>query len=420
MAPRIATIVGLAVASVVGLSLSIAQEVEQEATATKLRWWKGNLHTHSLWSDGDDFPEMICDWYKSHDYNFLAISDHNTLNQGMRWISMEEVAKRSEMRALAKYLDRFGKSWVETREEADSVLVRLKPLEEYRYLLEQHDRFILIPSEEISAQAGKLPIHMNATNLREAIQPLNGDSVREVIEHNLRAVTDQAAQDGRTVMVHLNHPNFHYAVTAEELASVVSEQFFEVFNGHPGVNHLGDDQHPSVERIWDLANAMRLTQLNAAPLLGIATDDTHEYHGEQGARPGRGWVMVQSEFLTPEHLIRQMRNARFYASSGVVLKSVEFVDSQKTLKLSIDGEKSTKYRTDFIATLKPANSAELPLPQEIGIVVGSADGLAPEYTFQGHELYVRALVTSSDSVDAPTWEGQKKQAWTQPVGWSLP
>ncbi|MFN0066994.1 MAG: hypothetical protein ACKVYV_05090, partial [Limisphaerales bacterium] len=20
------------------------------------RWWKGNLHTHSFWSDGDDFP----------------------------------------------------------------------------------------------------------------------------------------------------------------------------------------------------------------------------------------------------------------------------------------------------------------------------------------------------------------------------
>src|SRR5205814_702981 len=30
------------------------------------RWWKGNLHTHSFWSDGDDFPEMIADWYKRH------------------------------------------------------------------------------------------------------------------------------------------------------------------------------------------------------------------------------------------------------------------------------------------------------------------------------------------------------------------
>jgi hypothetical protein len=43
------------------------------------RWFKGNLHTHSLWSDGDDFPEMIADWYKQHGYHFLAISDHNVL-----------------------------------------------------------------------------------------------------------------------------------------------------------------------------------------------------------------------------------------------------------------------------------------------------------------------------------------------------
>ena len=25
------------------------------------QWQKGNLHTHSFWSDGDDFPEMIID-----------------------------------------------------------------------------------------------------------------------------------------------------------------------------------------------------------------------------------------------------------------------------------------------------------------------------------------------------------------------
>jgi len=34
-------------------------------------WQKGNLHTHSFWSDGDDFPEMIIDWYKENDYQLL-------------------------------------------------------------------------------------------------------------------------------------------------------------------------------------------------------------------------------------------------------------------------------------------------------------------------------------------------------------
>src|SRR6186997_2621450 len=55
------------------------------SAAPTLRWYKGNLHTHSLWSDGDDFPEMIVDWYKSRGYHFLALSDHNTLQTGEKW-----------------------------------------------------------------------------------------------------------------------------------------------------------------------------------------------------------------------------------------------------------------------------------------------------------------------------------------------
>ena len=54
--------------------------------SSKAKWWKGNLHTHSLWSDGDDFPEMIVNWYVEHGYNFLALSDHNILSEGNKWI----------------------------------------------------------------------------------------------------------------------------------------------------------------------------------------------------------------------------------------------------------------------------------------------------------------------------------------------
>ena len=50
------------------------------------QWYKGNLHTHSYWSDGDEFPEMIMDWYKNRDYNFVALTDHNILAEGEKWI----------------------------------------------------------------------------------------------------------------------------------------------------------------------------------------------------------------------------------------------------------------------------------------------------------------------------------------------
>ena len=50
------------------------------------QYYKGNIHTHSLWSDGNDFPEMIAEWYRTHGYNFLALSDHNVLSEGARWM----------------------------------------------------------------------------------------------------------------------------------------------------------------------------------------------------------------------------------------------------------------------------------------------------------------------------------------------
>ena len=58
-----------------------------EETWSDDAWQKGNLHTHSLWSDGDDYPEMIMDWYKTNGYQFIALSDHNILQEGENWNS---------------------------------------------------------------------------------------------------------------------------------------------------------------------------------------------------------------------------------------------------------------------------------------------------------------------------------------------
>src|SRR5687768_17131271 len=79
------------------------------------RWWKVNLHTHTFWSDGNDFPEMVADWYRAQGYNFLALSDHNTLNQGQKWVKLADVHRKGTAAAMEKYLARFGPDWVEQR-----------------------------------------------------------------------------------------------------------------------------------------------------------------------------------------------------------------------------------------------------------------------------------------------------------------
>ncbi len=397
------------------------------------QYYKGNIHTHSLWSDGNDFPEMIAEWYRTHGYNFLALSDHNVLSEGTRWMKHSTIINRGGNLTLEKYQARFGNGWVETRGKADTdnYAIRLKPLDEFRSLIVERGTFIMIQGEEISDRVKKKPLHMNATNLQEVIPPSGGLTIREAMEANLRAVEDQAQRTGREVLVHLNHPNFGYGITAEDLAFVIRERFFEVYNGHPSINHLGDDTHPAVERLWDIANTIRLSELGAPPLFGVATDDSHHYHGKGGSRTGRGWIQVQSRYLSPEHIIRGIKAGDFYASSGVELKEVSHDAGENVLALRIDAKPGVQYTTRFIGTAKDHGTTVLPENQEegepssehkysspaIGKVLATATGETPQYRLTGRELYVRAVVTADQDHPDPSFKGQQQQAWTQPVGW---
>jgi hypothetical protein len=404
------------------------------------RWWKGNLHTHTLWSDGDDFPEMVAEWYRTRDYNFLALSDHNVLSQGMRWMKAVDIQRRGGDTVVQKYVSRFGTDWVQQRGDGEALEVRLKPLDEFRALVEERGKFIMIPCEEISDRAEGVPVHINATNVRDVIDPLSGATVTEAIENNLRAVHQQAEKAGREVLAHLNHPNFGWAVTAEDIAHAVTDRFFEVYNGHPDVNQLGDSHRPSIDRLWDIANTIRLTELKAAPLYGIATDDSHAYHGKpKGARPGRGWTMVRATHLTPEYILKAIKSGDCYASSGVTLFDVHYDQQKHVLAIDIAPAGGATFETQFIGTLKGADTSSQPTvgadgkaptdklgkklrvsrkySDEVGQVLATVTGTSPRYELKGNELYVRAVITSSAGAVDPSFEGQKQQAWTQPVGW---
>ena len=393
------------------------------------RWWKGNLHTHTLWSDGDDFPEMVAEWYRTRGYHFLALSDHNTLSQGQRWMPLRDVTKRGGELPFRKYLERFGPHWVETRGESEGggpLEVRLKPLGEFRALVEERGKFVMIQGEEISDRLDKLPVHMNATNLLEVIKPRGGKTVTEVIENNVRAVNEQAARTGQEILPHLNHPNFGYGVSAEDVAHAVSERFFEVYNGHPGVNQPGDADHVGIDRLWDIANTIRLLKLNAPPLYGLGTDDSHHYHvtGPTRSAPGRGWVMVRARHLTPESLIRAIRAGDFYASSGVTLRDVRYSPDAGTVEIDIEPDGDAKYTTRFIGTpadhdlaTTPAGPTTRRYSDDVGKVFATVEGTRATYKLTGKELYVRAVVTSDQPPESPVYPNQLRQAWTQPVGW---
>jgi hypothetical protein len=394
------------------------------------RWWKGNLHTHSLWSDGDDYPEMIVGWYHRNGYHFLSLSDHNVMLTGEKWVTV--TTNRNSTEAFNKYRKHHGPDWLETRVENGVTKVRLKTLEEFRGKFES-PRFLLIPGEEISDRFEKLPIHLNATNLRELIPPQGGNSVVEVMQRNIDAVLEQRRRTGQAMIPHINHPNFVRALTAEDIMLVRGERFMEVYNGHPVTKDLGDAVYASTERIWDIVLTRRLAELGLEPMWGTAVDDAHNYHVFKvgNPNPGRGWVMVRSVRLTPEALIEAMEKGDFYASTGVELKEIR--RSAKELCVFIRPERGVTYTTQFIGTRKGYDATSHPVVDkegntvratrrysaDIGKVLAEVEGNSACYKLKGDEIYVRAKVISSRGKENPAFNGDKETAWVQPLvpGW---
>ena len=217
-----------------------------------LTWYKGNLHTHTYWSDGDEFPEMVLDWYKSKGYDFIALSDHNTLAREEKWKVIVKSPLYEE--SFQKYLEKFGKEWVVYKNDTGRTQVKLKTFEEYKTKM-QDDNFLIIPSEEVTNYVdGKIPVHVNATNVQEFIAPPNATTVAETMQQSVDAVLQQRERTGVPMFPHINHPNFFWAVTLEDMISLKGDRFFEVYNGHQLVRNYGDSIHMGTEEMWDKIN----------------------------------------------------------------------------------------------------------------------------------------------------------------------
>lgn len=372
--------------------------------AEELQWWKGNLHTHTWWSDGDCPPEMVIAWYKEHGYHFLALTDHNILATGDKW---RHVKDNNPLQAFKTCQQQYGENWAAIRKDDGKLEVKLHTLQELCPKFEEKDRFILIKGEEITDQYKNLPVHLNAINFQSPIDPQKGGSVKSVIDNNVTAVVEQRIETGRPMIVQINHPNFGWGLTADDIIPVRYAKFMEIYNGHPSVHNYGDQDHIGVEAMWDRILAARLGKLSYGVVYGMADDDAHNYieWGVGRANPGRAWIMVRAQELTSAALIEAIDRGDYYCSSGVFLKDVQRTGEE--LKVEVDPESNAEYTISFIGTRKNSDKT--------GEIFQESKGTSASYRFTGDELYVRAKIVSTIPHPNPFQERDVKTAWTQPL-----
>ena len=159
------------------------------AVLASVVWLKGNLHTHTVQSDGDSTPEEVAAWYRDHGYQFLVITDHDKITN-----------------------------------------------------IAAPEGLVLIPGEEVTDSLAKKSLHVNAIGLTRVVPPQRGKTKVEVLQRNVDAVREA----GGIPLV--NHPNFGWAFGAEELKQLHGVTLLEIASGHPYVNAQGP---PSAESMWD-------------------------------------------------------------------------------------------------------------------------------------------------------------------------
>lgn len=338
-----------------------------------LHWYRCNTHTHTSafpGSDANGTPEFIAEWYRSHGYQCLVITDHEHLT---------DVAPLNR-----KYA-------------SDGLFLVLQGQEITQMVADPHH-----PS-------GVRHAHVNAINTNRLIMPIQpsasagstgllkvaagGVSLAQSFERNLTEIEKAAG------LPQVNHPNLLWSVQLEDLSSLKRPFLLEVWNAFPTSNNLGgtDDAGKiatSTEALWDALLSKGKT------VWGVASDDAHEFQkldDREAPTPGKGWIVLQAQSLTVPTITEAMRKGRFYASTGISLQGYQVDDKAISISIAPPREwspalpPSARYVTRFVG----AN----------GKVLAEVTGRSPQYSFKGDEHYVRAAIIDSDG----------RRAWTQPV-----
>jgi hypothetical protein len=398
------------------------------AETGKKQWYKGNTHTHTLWSDGDAAPEWVVAWYKEHGYDFLSLTDHNVVLHGDKSYSVGSDSKLTPARVdLLK--EKFGTSTVRTRTKKNGdTVMELHTLEELRDYFEEPGKFLLVEGEEITGKT-----HVNGINIKKRIKRSDANDNVNSMRDQIRSVQRQRRKTGVPMFAHIDHPNWSAAISAEDIIEVPEGRYFELYNGHGGVRNWGDEKLriPDTDQKWDIILTARLSDGRKGDMMyGVATDDSHTYWVEGAGHqlPGRGWSMVLAKRLTAESLVHAYLRGDFYSSAGVILEKLS--STKKTFTVTPKKEAGVTYTTQFIGTRKgydrtsklalDDNGNEMPnrtriYSDDIGEIFYETTDVPAVYTFDGDELYVRAKVFSSKLKSEPCTAGDVELAWTQPV-----
>ena len=268
-------------------------------------WLKGNIHSHSVFSDGSLTPEQMKDAYVHHGYDFLAVTDHDI--------------------------------YTDTRKLTDARFTMIQGYELWASATNDHDIHVhFLWADQIEGISDKQVLRL----------PQRTGKVSMAFCYNMK-------EKGAYIM--LNHPHWSMLNSSE----VEDENPFdavEVINhGTQWLENTGDGSVFWSEMLY-----------RGCKLWGGGGDDNHNHSDLDSMYSDSfgGFTVVKASDRSPQAIMKAMKEGSFYTSTGPSIYDFFVEDDQVHVvcspceKIFISGHgrpyqrKLGRHVTEFVTRLK--------------------------------------------------------------------
>lgn len=253
-------------------------------------WYKGNLHSHTVNSDGCLTPKQSVELYRDHGYQFLCFSEHDRYTDYRNEFDSQDFIILPGLEASAVlYAD---------EESGDRLKV--------------HHMHGILGTEEMQKNARA---HFSGGEFLPP--PLyygswDGAAAAQQLSDTLRAYG---------CFVTYNHPIWS-RVRLDEFWHTEGVTALEIYN-YGTVNESGTGYDTT---FWD--QILR----EGRQIFAFASDDNHN-EGKFSDSCG-GWIVVSADHLTHDEIVTAIMNGRYYSSCGPKIREFGLIDDTVYVKCS--------------------------------------------------------------------------------------
>lgn len=233
--------------------------------------YKGNLHSHTVNSDGHLTPQESAAAFRAHGYQFLCLSEHDLYTDYSEELDRDDFVILPGLEASVLLMDESGTGRVKT-----------------------HHMHGILGTDEMVSRAPRRFEHMERLEPPVYFGSWDGAAACQALADTLR---------DHGCIVTYNHPVWS-RVDVEEFEDVEGVFGIEVFN-YNTVNESGTG--------YDVACWDRMLRAGKR-IWGFASDDNHNEGLFDDAFGG--WIVVCAPELSRDALVTAMLEGAYYSSSG--------------------------------------------------------------------------------------------------------